>query len=191
MSTLKTALKNQGLRPNPIIRQIWQFLKDSGTHNAQGVSKALKLTVENTSSTLGQLRDRGMVSSKLDTDKTTGRDVFYYTVVPKMKSYELQPIGTEAKARKAAIRAKRDSQATAKDTKQLEKLGIVDAGTAHLPKPVMPEIITPVVQTNRRAAPVHILDQISVREAYQLYLELKSMFVPATTPPTRTSDPDK
>lgn len=153
-TAIKTALKKAGVPTRPINQQVWQFLKDSGTHNANAVAKALKIPANNASSTMGQMRDRGMVTSTMELDKFTGHTVMYYSVNPKMKSYSLLPITAEAKAR-----PKRSHKATAKS-------GMHDLGTAHLP---VPPVVAPTPKP-------HILDTLSVREAHALFLELKAMF---------------
>lgn len=162
VSTIKQALTEVGIKLPPVNQRIWQFLKDSGTHNANTVAKALSMPANSVSSMLGQLRDRAMVTSKQEMDKTTGHIVHYFTVASKMKKYTLLPITAAAKARPHRPSAKSIAQAL-KATP-----GMHDIGTAHLP-PAAPE---------KPAQKPHILDQLNVREAYALYLELHKMFTP-------------
>jgi len=157
MAAVKKALEKVGIKGTPVNHRVWQFLKDSGTHNANAVAVALKLPANNVSSTLGQLRDRGMVTSKVEQDRLTGRNVHYYTTVANLKTWALLPFTAEAKARP------RRQHPTPRQVS-----GMHDLGTAHLPAAVPP----PVTPTP------HILDRLSVRDAYALYLELKGMFNP-------------
>jgi hypothetical protein len=169
VSSIKTALKSVGIRSVPISQLVWQFLNDSGPHNANGIAAALKMPVNNVSSLCGQLRDRKMVTFKIEEDKTTGHKVAYFSVVGKGKKYKLLPVSAEARARVAKYREKMLAATEPKSP-------FTVVGTAHLPAvpPVESVVVAPVVVTP--VVPADLLDRISVREAYALYLELKRMF---------------
>lgn len=151
MATIVKQLKAAGVETRPVIQRVWQWCKDGGKqHTSTEVGDGLGVPRNNASSTLGILCDRGMMTSKKEFSKLLGRSITYYAVNPKMKKYELQPITAAAKSR-----AKRS-----KSKQTVEKEIFTVAGTAHEP---------PKVE-------LHILDTMSVREAYKMYQELHAMF---------------
>lgn len=158
MATITKQLKGAGVVIPPVNQRVWQWVFDNGPHGANAVGDTLKIPRNNASSTLGALCDRGMMTRKMDKDQT-GKDVLIYSTAPKMKKYELLPVTAAAKARKEKVRLKR--QAVNAPTEIFTQ-----AGTANLP-PTQP------------VKEPHILDRLSVREAYTLYLELHKMFNPA------------
>lgn len=173
INTLVKPLQQAGVATPPVIQRVWQWVADNGPHGANQTADALKLERNNTSSTLGILCDRGMMTRA--TEVRLGKSVLIYTANPKMKTYELWPVSKEAKARKAATSKLREE---ARNPKSAEIFTI--AGTAHLPKPedtALVEVQAVEVQATE-AKEVHILDRLSVREAYALYLELRTMFNP-------------
>ena len=162
MATLVVPLRKAGVEIKPLTFRVWQWLKDNGPHNCNQVSDALGEKRNNTSSTLGQLVDRGMVIAKRSADKLDKHPKYVYTTAPKMKSFELWPVTKEAKER---LRLKRVGFSPAPVA---DKPLFVEAGIAHL-APAVQVVVEPVI-------PTHILDTMSVRDAYALYLELRTMF---------------
>lgn len=161
MATIVKKLKDAGVRIPTVNQRVWQWVFDNGAHGANAVADTLKIPRNNASSTLGNLCDRGMMTRKLEKDQT-GKDVLIYSVVPRMKKYELLPVSAAAKARKEKIRLKRQAANAPAEI-------FTQAGTANLP---------PAEPTQPVKEP-HILDRLNVREAYTLYLELHKMFNPA------------
>lgn len=168
INTLVKPLQAAGVATPPVIQRVWQWVADNGPHGANSTADALKLERNNTSSTLGILCDRGMMTRVAEIQQ--GKSVLIYTANPKMKTYELWPVSKEAKARKAATSKLREE---AHNPKSAEIFTI--AGNAHLPKVEEAPVVEAV-----EAKEAHILDRLNVREAYALYLELRTMFNPVT-----------
>lgn len=149
MATIVRQLKEAGVKVPPVIQRVWQWLKDNGRHTSTEIAAAINLPANNVSSVLGNLCDRGMVSRAKEHSIAKGHQTTYYAANPKMKSYELLPFTQEAKTR-----LKRGSPAP------------VAVERPRLPEPV---VVVP-------AKPENLLDTLTVREAYAIYLELKAMF---------------
>lgn len=160
MSTVVHALKKAGVPLPPVNQRVWQWVFDNGAHGANAVGDTLKIPRNNASSTLGGLVDRGMMTRKTEKDQR-GKDVLIYATAPRMKKYELLPVTAAAKARKSARHLKQQEVDAPAEI-------FTQAGTANLP----PAAVVPVVPEP------HLLDKISAREAYALYLELHAMFNP-------------
>jgi hypothetical protein len=105
------------------------------------------------------------MASRKSVNLPGGKVRFVYSVNPKMKHYELLPFTAEAKLRPKRGAAKKAERA---NQKQLQLFA--QAGTANLPETITKEAAVELV------AKPHVLDTMNVREAYQLYLELKTMF---------------
>jgi hypothetical protein len=183
-TSIKSAFQVVGVRPIPANQKIWQYIKDKGSQNANQIAAALKLPSNTVSSQCGQLRDRKMVVSKTEMDQSTGHKVHYFSVPAKLKKFELLPVSVEAKTRiekhKASIAA---ADALLKGIPLPEaKDPFTQAGTANLPAaPVTAVAVEPTavaVAAPAKFAPAELLDHMSVREAYAMYLELKAMFCP-------------
>lgn len=177
MATITKAMQKAGIPLPPTNRRIWQWCRDKNKrHTANEVAKALNILPNNASSVLGQLRDRNMMIVTVEFSKALGHNISYYETNPKMKMFELLPI---TKAAKERVQNKRLKKAAATSDK-----GFVEAGVAHILSrevaPVPANLTAPVASdapaeiTNK----AHILDKISVREAFELYKELRAMFNP-------------
>ena len=167
-TAIKVALVETGIKAKPQIQLIWQWLKDAKqAHTAKEIATALGMTVANTSSTLGMLCGRDMASGKQKWNEHSQREVTYYVTNQKLKTYELQPFTQAYK--------NRPKRNTPMETVEPIKSLFPVAGTANkTPLTLIPEgvMVNPVVEQKS------LLDTLSVREAYSLYLELFAMFNP-------------
>ncbi len=171
---IEVAFSEIGIRPLPMNRRIWQFVKDKGALNTNQVAAGLGLPANTVSSQLGQLRDRALLVSKPELDKTTGHTVHYFSAPAKLKKFELLPISSAAKERRA--KARRSKNNAAEPFVLVGTAGLAQARSGAQP-PTPPAIAAP---TGLKTSPAAVLlDSMSVREAYALYLELRGMFNPS------------
>ena len=165
---IKLALAEAGVKPVPQNRRIWQWLKDNGPHTAQQIGAALGLKINNVSSQCGAMVLRAMLTGKAETNPATRMPITRYATAAKMRKFELLPVTPEAKNRE-----KRDA-AKSKMVSNVKLASRAEANNQAVIERLL-EIRPPVAE---------LLDRLSVREAFKLYQELRTMFesVPAPAP---------
>ena len=148
MASVISQLKNAGVRVPPLNQRVWNWLKDNGEHTTREISAAIKVSLSSVSSTCTTMRDRDMLLSKSEHSKASNRNLLYYRVSPKMRSYVLLPISLAGKAR-----VKR-GQAT--------------------PAIKPPEVLSAPAKPQFDAKTA--LDNLTAREAHSLFQEMKKIF---------------
>lgn len=147
MNTMTHALQTAGIKTLSQIQLTWTWLKDHPNKTAREVETALKFS--GTSSTLAQLRKRGMVTCKPEQDARNPMPVNRYTAVG--TEYELKPMPKKVKPVKP-------SQFT-------NAAGLPIAASSAVPVAPVP------------AAPADFnLDTMTIADARKLYKQLHRMF---------------
>lgn len=153
-------LKKAGVSIPPLIQRVWQWVHDNGPHGSKAIASALSNTISNVSGALTLLLDRGMVTRREEYDRSRGRRCYVYEASHKLKIYELLPFTAESK-----LRNKRG-------------VSILTYTECAKPEVAAAALAEETSETRIEACgpALNILNTVNVREAYQLYLELKTMF---------------
>lgn len=167
---MKRALKLAGVPMPGLNPRIWQWIKDNGSQSAVQVANALSEPAGDMSSRLGMMYNRGMLLRKEEHKPGTNSKYYSYSAPAKMKVYELLPFTEEGKKRIAEHRHALKKEQTK------EPSGMVVAGTAHLPPPVV-QPIEPAPQASVEDEIETLLGRMSVAHGFKLFIRLREMFV--------------
>lgn len=140
------ALAESGIKLPSQMQQIWQWLYDNPRKMASDIAATLPIPSTSVSSVIAQLKGRKMINSSKEWSEHAKKEVTYYSAAG--KTFELLP----------DLRVK-NKKASGKATVLLEQ----------------PE---PIEEKKKPEQPTadSLLDTLSVREAYALYIQLRAMF---------------
>ena len=155
MNSIKLAMRTAGVpMPSPI-KRIWLWVKDHPERTYKDIASALNEPLGRVASRLSEMKARKMLSIKLDTQIGKTRKIMRFTVT--QKTFELLPLPP-----KKSLKA---------DFGPIVEKGVI-TGFGLSAIPVTKDSVASFVPPKAKFD----LDTLNVREAFELYKELHTMF---------------